>query len=216
MKSTIVEDNGDDTYTVVGGNANDGDNNVYVVNSEGQKSYTLGESLTSHSFFGEDGEAVVGAVIDMNSTEGQSFIDNEIVATDIGLFEYMSNAKGGEPLDFKVRGINDRTAGTSRQQHVYRGSVTSTGKIGSARDFGNVGAGIVAGRTGYNWGESRMGFDALQSFQEGRWGATEGVPTQKAQRVGHNIGTRLRSLDGYYRMHGYHSQRSPINSVQIR
>ena len=216
VKSTIVEDNGDDTYTVVGGNANDGDNNVYVVNSEGQKSYTLGESLTSHSFFGEDGEAVVGAVIDMNSTEGQSFIDNEIVATDIGLFEYMSNAKGGEPLDFKVRGINDRTAGTSRQQHVYRGSVTSTGKIGSARDFGNVGAGIVAGRTGYNWGESRMGFDALQSFQEGRWGATEGVPTQKAQRVGHNIGTRLRSLDGYYRMHGYHSQRSPINSVQIR
>lgn len=41
--------------------------------------YTMvGESITSHSFFDDDGIAVVGAVIDPNSSEGQNFIDGLI------------------------------------------------------------------------------------------------------------------------------------------
>jgi hypothetical protein len=56
----------------------------------------------------------------------------------------------------------------------------------------------VAGRNGLGWGDARLGFDGLQSIQEGRL-ATEGVPTQKAQRLGFNIGLKLRSKDSYYR-----------------
>ena len=198
VESTIVEENEDGTFSVIGGDPNDGDREIYIDDGSGGKGEKLGESLTSHSFFGDDDQAIVGAVINLNSTEGQDFLESEIVATDIGLIEYIANAKGGEPLDFKTRDIENRPAGTSREQYQYRGSVTSSGKIGSARDFGNIGAGIVAGRNGLGWGDARLGFDGLQSIQEGRL-ATEGVPTQKAQRLDFNIGLKLRSKDSYYR-----------------
>ena len=198
VESTIVEENEDGTFSVVGGDPNDGDKGIYIDDGSGGKGEKLGESLTSHSFFGDDDQAIVGAVINLNSTEGQDFLESKIVARDIGLIEYIANAKGGEPLDFKTRDIENRPEGMSREQYVYRGSVTSSGKIGSARDFGNIGAGIVAGRNGLGWGDARLGFDGLQSTQEGRL-ATEGVPTQKAQRLGYNIGLKLRSKDSYYR-----------------
>lgn len=64
------------------------------------------------------------------------------------------------------------------------------------------------------WGDARMGFDALQSYQEGSF-ATEGVPTQKAQRLGFGLGKRLHGMDRYYFSHGYHNKPSPIKTVRF-
>ena len=214
-QSTIVEANEDGTYSVIGGNANDGDNNIYVVDENGQKSHSIGESLTSHSFFGEDGEAVLGAVIDPNSTEGQNFIDGEVVSENLTTTTYAPFATGGKTYDFKVRGIDDRAPGTSRQQHVYRGSRASNGKFGSARDFGNAAAGLVAARDGMDWGTARLGFDALESWQEGSW-STEGFPTQKAQRLGFEAGQRLRKRDSYSKIFSRAKAYKNIKAVRFK
>ncbi|MEL7122967.1 MAG: RHS repeat-associated core domain-containing protein [Bacteroidota bacterium] len=195
--STFVAVNDDGTYTVIGGNLEGDDKGVYTIGDNGE--YTqVGQSLTTHSFFDDEGNAVIGAIIDPTSTAGQDFLETEIVAPDIGLIKYMLKATGGKPLDFKVRGIEDKEEGVSRAQYVYRGSVTSSGKFGSARDFGNIAAGIVAGRNGLGWEEARLGFDGLQSYQEGKI-ATEGQTTQRAQRKGLNIGKKLRKKDSFNR-----------------
>ncbi|PQJ16578.1 hypothetical protein [Aureicoccus marinus] len=174
---------------------------------------SIGESLTSHSFYDDNNNAVVGAIIDLESTEGQDFIDNEIIRDDPFIGIYMPRATGGGHFDFKERGIEKaRKEGKSDIQHRYRGSVASNGKIGSARDFGNGGAGIVAGRAGLSWEQSRLGFDGLETLQHSSMlrvrlpgGGTgyiiaikpskEGTPTQKAQKLGHQIGRKLRADD---------------------
>ena len=198
MLSTDVVENEDGTYTVVGGDAEDGDKGIYVVsqNEEGDLQRTgevIGESITTHSFFGDDGEAVVGAVIDTESTEGKDFILDEIIADDPNLVEYMPNATGGEKYDLKTRGIENRGDQTI-EQYMYRGSKSRNRTYGSARDFGNMGAGIVAARNGLDWSTTRLGFDGLQSVQEGKV-ATEGITSQAAQLVGFMIGIKLRNND---------------------
>ena len=51
LLSTLVEENEDGTYTVIGGDANDGDTGIYVATADGGKGEKIGESLTTHSFF---------------------------------------------------------------------------------------------------------------------------------------------------------------------
>jgi RHS repeat-associated protein len=202
--STNVTENEDGTYTVAeGGDPNDGDNGIYVVDSNGNRTgKIIGESLTSHSFFDDKENAVVGAVIDPNSTEGQDFIDNEILKDNPGLLKYMMNATGGEHYDFKERDMEEALKeGKTELQHRYRGSKASNGKFGSARDFGNGGAGIVAGRAGVTWANTRLAFDALETAQYSsikviRFPAVmvvvnprvESTTSQKAQKLGHKIG----------------------------
>ena len=70
--STLVTENKDGTHTVVGGDANDGDNNIYIAEKNENGEYvstgkSIGESITSHSFFDENDNAVVGAIIDAKS-----------------------------------------------------------------------------------------------------------------------------------------------------
>jgi RHS repeat-associated protein len=193
MLSTEVEENEDGTYTVVGGDANDGDKNIYVV-EQGERTRSIGESVTSHSFFDDGENAVVGAIIDPNSTEGQNFVDDEIIEGDPSLLEYLPNAIGGKKFDLKDRDIKKRPEGTTELQYRYRGSKSGDGKFGSARDFGNIGAGIVAGRKGLTWEGARFGFDTLESFQ--KLSITgEKTTTKKAQWVGYQIG-RIMSLIG--------------------
>ncbi len=190
--STFVIPGDNSSYTVTGGNLSgtDEDTGVYIKNADGTVTL-VGNSLTTHSFFDDNGNAVVGAVIRMSSSEGQNFIFNEIIKGDPSLIGYMANATGGGKYDFKTRGISSLPKGVDVTAYMYRGSVTASGLIGSARDFGNIGAGIVAGRAGLNWGLARLGFDALESYQKGHL-ATEGTPTQKAQKIGFNIGLILR------------------------
>ena len=150
----------------------------------------IGQTLTPYSFFDDEGNAVEGAIIDPNSTDGQDFIDG-IIEGNPGLVEYVLNARNDRDLDFKQRNVNDRGSLTVEQYH-YRGSVASDGAFGSARDFGNMAAGIVAGRRGLTWGQARAGFDAYDSYKRGSLGV-EGAPSQAAQRLGFIIGQSLRT-----------------------
>lgn len=205
--------------TIVGKGEKEG---TYVVKDwidDGKTDVTLedgtkiGNSLTTHSFVDDNNKAVEGAVIDMNSSEGQDFIDNEIIKDKPFIVKYMANGTGGENYDFKSRGMEDALAeGKSEIQHNYRGSVASNGEIGSARDFGNIGAGIVAGRFGLKWGASRIGFDTLQTLQNSSIEVVdtpmgpspilhidfqkESTTTQKAQKLGWDIGIKLNKSDG--------------------
>jgi len=181
-ETTIVGDNGDGTYTVKDVIL---DGKTDVVTTSGVK---VGESLTTHSFVDANNNPVVGAIIDSNSSEGQNFIDNEIVGTDIPVIEYMANSYTvGKDLDFKSRNEGKRGSLT-RQQYRYRGSKTKDGKMASARDFGNMAAGIVAGRNGIGWSLTEGAFNALQGGQEPPVSAL-------AQKVGHNIGRQLNRKD---------------------
>lgn len=184
-----VEENNDGTYTIVGGEAN-ADKNIYVVDSEGNRTgEVVGEMLTEYSFHDNEGNAVLGAVIDPGDNSGQNFMDNEIIGDNPGLVHYMKNATGGKKYDFKTRGIDERPEGMNRTQYSYRG-MKYNGKFASGRDIGNMGAGYVAGRKGLSWGVARVGFDALESYQQGEF-VTEGQPTQRAQRVGFDKGSAV-------------------------
>ncbi|MCT7905269.1 Cell wall-associated polypeptide CWBP200 [Candidatus Ornithobacterium hominis] len=188
-----VRKNKDGSYTVVGGVANT-DKNVYVVDEKGQRTgQILGQMLTEYSFHYDDGSAVTGSNINLNDQSGQNFFNNEI--KNIGLFDYMGNAQGGEPLDFKTNNIPKELTLEQESQYHYRG-MSFEGKIASARDIGNYSAGYVAGKHGQSWGASRIAFDALETKQNYKtWNVfkwrswkTEGQPTQQAERAGHNAG----------------------------
>lgn len=190
--STFVSVGNDGNFNVVGGNLdNPKDRGVYM-KDKGDSYQFLGNTITSNSFFDDEGNAVIGATIDLWSSEGQDFLDNEIIKANPNLTFYMENATGGELYDFKTRNIESKPDNVTHEQYSYRGSVTSGGLIGSARDFGNIGAGVVAGRSGMSWTTARAGFDALQKWQDKSWTAVEGITTQRAQLVGFRIGVSLR------------------------
>ena len=189
-----VKLNDDNTYTIVGGEVN-ADKNIYLVDDEGNYQAVIGEMFTEYSFHNDNGEPVIGARIDPNDFSGISFFNNEI--KDIGLMEYMGNAKGGEPLDFKERGVLEEMSKEQKDQHRHRG-VPFDGKIATARDIGNYAAGYVAGVHGISWKSARLAFDALETKQKvGFWQTVrhypynrviEGQPTQQAQYKGYTQG----------------------------
>jgi hypothetical protein len=185
--STVVSKESNGTYKVTGG-ADDGDKNIYVGKKGGE---VIGQSLTPNSFLGDNGKAVVGAVINPNDQSGNDFLNNEILNNTPSLGKYIANAKNGEPYDFKDRGINDRPEGTTKDQYRYRGmpfnADGSKSTYGSARDFGNFGAGFMAGKNGMNWRDARLGFDGLQSWKDKKI-SIEGQPTQQAERAGFKLG----------------------------
>ena len=118
-------------------------------------------------------------------------------------FEFCDYTTGGNFYDFKTNNIEKR-GNISEEQYMYRGSADSNGRFGSARDFGNIGAGIVAGRNGLSWSSARFGFDTLETLQKSQFvpitknsipsfiifPATESANTTLAERIGYNVGLR--------------------------
>ena len=205
VNSTGVRDNKDGTYTVVSAK-DDGNNGIYRADEKGnydvETSDHIANSLTPRSFMGDDNQAVVGAVINPGDMSGNDFLNDLMGSNEPDILTYMANGKGGEKYDFKTNGPNGEVNGIQeipkdqRAAYTYRGVLFSvdTGDktdnvsvIASARDIGNFGAGYIAGNNGLAWGVARLGFDGLQSKQEGKL-ATEGQTTQQAQKVGHNVG----------------------------
>jgi len=195
-----VEKQKNGTYKVTGGTSND-DRNIYVMENGKRTGEVLGKMLTEYSFHDDDGNAVKGAFLNPGDRSGINFMNKEIVGQDPSLISYMPNATGGEKYDFKTRGMSDLPKGMSKSQFSYRGmpfeQVSGFGNqdgatitFASARDFGNVGAGYVAGKNGLSWGMARLGFDALESGQQGGF-AAEGQPTQRAEKIGYGVGARL-------------------------
>lgn len=190
-----VTKNDDGTYKVVGGIANS-DKNIYVVDGGGKRTgEVVGQMLTKYSFHHEDGSAVKDTNINLNDKSGQNFFNDKI--KNVGLFYYICNAQGGQPLDFKTNNMPKGLTLEGEGQYHYRG-MSFNGKVASARDIGNFSAGYVAGKHGFGWGSSRFVFDALETKQaKGTWNTVlyypfnrvrEGQPTQQAQRAGHNVG----------------------------
>ncbi|MGF7110526.1 hypothetical protein J2Z29_003108, partial [Treponema pedis] len=195
-----VNDNGDGTYTVYGGEANS-DKNIYIMKDGKRSGDVLGQMLTEYSFFDDDA-LVKGAVIDTNDMSGSDFL-NDIEKNTPDLFSYMYNARNGEKYDFKDIEKGDRK-GNDLNKHRHRGMQLGTDKngnklFGTARDVGNYTAGYVAGKNGLYWGEARLGFDFYQSLKSKKI-CTEGPASQAAQRLGYGIGWNTpkgRAIRGY-------------------
>lgn len=114
----------------------------------------------------------------------------------------MANATGGKKYDFKrsnIPGTQEEKLADSRYndpENHYRGMPilgTMNGKavFASARDVGNIGAGLIAGRNGLSWIEARAGLDAVQKIQECSWSAQETSSTQMGERLGYRVGLQL-------------------------
>jgi hypothetical protein len=107
--------------------------------------------------------------------------------------DYMANAGNGGKYDFKTtNGINAVQKGIN----PYRGMPVFKSRGGqtiysSARDFGNIAAGYVAGANGMPWGAARVAFDAYQS-KVNNWHPTiEGLSTRNAEYYGWLIGSSV-------------------------
>jgi hypothetical protein len=193
-----VSDDGNGKYTVQGGVQNK-DRNIYTVDKNGKRTdKTIGVAMTEHSFFNDEGKAVAGAVIDKNDNSGKEFI-KQLTSGDVGLGEYIDNAQRNQKYDFKTNGMDNIQEGMKPEQYMNRGMPTGTDKAGntiygSARDVGNFAAGYMAGSNFIPWSATRLAFDALETKQKGH-PALEGMPSQAAQRLGHDVGWNVSTIN---------------------
>jgi hypothetical protein len=206
-ESTIVTANDDGTYTVIGGDQNDGDNGIYLESEQCDDTCGNGEligySATPESFFySETGEWM--GTIDPTDNSGKNYLNKKILAANPSVAEYAPLATGGKPHDFK-RTNNSGMNYTSSSDH-YRGmplmgDIDGVPIFASARDVGNIAAGVVAGRNGMGWSTARLGYDGLQSAQAGAFTA-ESTSTQYAQKLGHNLGIEVFLQESAIRLPG--------------
>jgi hypothetical protein len=134
------------------------------VNRKGQRTgEILGKSNTPHSFLDDTGKPVVGAVLDPKSDEGLQFLSKLFFENPIFIY-YAWYARNNKKYDIKARGI-ENVPQEDQLRYMYRGSKDANGYWGSARDYGNFGAGMVAGRNGLSWKATRLGLDAYQGYK---------------------------------------------------
>jgi RHS repeat-associated protein len=193
--STFVTKNENGTYTVIDGNLAGDDNGIYNKTSDG-KMELIGYSATPQSFYNEETGEWMGT-IDPSNQSGRDYLNSNFLSGKRpSLLGYMFNATRGKKHDFK------RTNGTdnimfSDVADFYRGMpLDLRGEdpqqpvFASARDIGNIAAGLMAGINGISWGAARNAFDGLESWQKGKPTA-ESMTTQYAQRLGWRIGNQI-------------------------
>ena len=202
-------------YKVTGGTRKDNDNSIFI-RVNGKVGAKIGYSATPESFFNSDEDNGKGkwmGNINPRDQSGRNFLNKQILEDAPNIASYVNNASGGEKFDFK------RTNGTEKNifetpNEFYRGmplslksSDPSLPVYGSARDVGNIAAGLVAGRAGLPWSVARFGFDFLETKQQ--FGATkatlfypffgikaiEGSSTQFGQRLGFRVGSEIRHAE---------------------
>jgi len=205
--STIVEEQEDGTYEVVGGNPYDGDNGIYTLNEDGTKNL-IGHSATPFSFYNDDqemedgkGSGIMVGFIDPKDQSGREFLFT-LYEQDPAASVYVVLARRNGVYDYKRTNGSDKVLYSNNDNNVYyRGMEILISKsdglpvYASARDVGNIGAGMVAARNGLTWQTSRVGFDLYQSYdsfkqkEKATWEfVSEGVTTQYAQKLGYNVG----------------------------
>ena len=199
-------------YQVVGGDINDGDYNIYVcidTGEEGDDRYantgvSIGITPTMTSFYNSDNKQWIGT-IDVQDNSANSFIET-LETDDPSLLSYALNARNYKKYDFKATNGGEEVL-YNKTDDYYRGMPLGYGKDGariyaSARDIGNISAGIVARKRGLSWNTARIGFDSYQSLKTLKYqlnyspnGASnyftigwtpEGVSTQNAQKFGYS------------------------------
>ena len=167
-----------------------GNRNIYVYSQDKNGNYTIrGESIgitsSTTSFYNSDanngkGSWSINSIIDPNDNSGRDFLKN-IISKKITLDNYMDKARTDHPYDFKVTNGSSNVVSKS-PQYVYRGMSIGKTMSGqaiytSARDIGNIAAGVVAAKNGIPWNVARMAFDIYQ-------GGREGISTQRAEYYG--------------------------------
>ena len=197
-KSTKVIYSGNGHYIVIGGDF-DNDRNIYLYQKDRNGNYTvkgksIGVSTSETSFYNSDENSWAnGAIINLNDNSGRYFL-NKMASEDITLDDYMLNATNNSPYDFKVTngGPNRVFSGRGIYRGMPIGGKTSDGKllISSARDIGNIAAGIVAAKNGISWKKARIAFDTYQSIkniENGLHPGVEGLSTQNAEKYGWSL-----------------------------
>ena len=188
-KETHVALNKDGTYRVVGGILNK-DRNIYIFDKDKYGKYTIkgksiGVTSSTTSFYNSDynkgkGTWAIGATINPKDRSGKDFL-NKMISKDITLDDYIDKARNNRPYDFKVTNGSESVVSTDLK-YVYRGMSIGKTAFGqeiytSARDIGNIAAGIVAAKNGISWGDAIIAFDVYQ-------GGREGISTQNAEYYG--------------------------------
>ena len=186
---THVALNTDGTYRVIGGELNK-DRNIYLYHKDKDGKYTIrGESIgittSTTSFYNADanngeGAWAVGSIINTKDNSGRNFL-NKMMSKDITLDEYMDKARNNHEFDFKVTNGENKII-SKDDIYKYRGMSIGKTVFGqtiytSARDVGNIAAGIVAAKNGIPWPAARIAFDAYQ-------GGRESISTQNAEYYG--------------------------------
>ena len=201
-------------YTIKGGDINDHDRNIYLMayDQYGELCNTgiiIGRTPTITSFYDSDSDTWSGT-IDFTDNSGIEFLTMMYDNTP-SLLGYMWNARNEHQYDFKATNGTDGVLYS--KEGYYRGMPLGVGKDGvpiytSAREIGNIGAGIVARKSGLSWKTARFGFDFYQSrntfryhpvmspygtggYFTGKW-QPEGLSTQNAERFGYNHPIRIK------------------------
>ena len=174
----------DGTYVVIGGEL-DGDNNIYLY-SNGERGASIGQSVCETSFYNSDaGTWQVGAIIDPNDKSGQEFLD-KMSSTSITLPDYVDKARNDHPYDFKVtNGKGEKHEGIETYRSMLIKGHDGNNVYASARDVGNIAAGMIAAKNGLSWTDARLGFDGYQSWHDRKF-KMEGISTQNAEWYGFN------------------------------
>ena len=206
-KSTRVRRLQDGTFQVIGGNIFDNDFGIYVGEIDENGIWTqyenapIGYTPTLFSFYDSDSldedRWRVGSIIDANDNMGISFLSE--IAAGVGLLKYLDKARANHQWDVKRTNNTDKIIeGINPYRGMPIGIRSGLPLYASARDVGNIAAGMVAGAHGLSWPTARCGFDIYQSFQAG-YASTEGKSTRSAEKYGWNIG-RLNWLDAVGRL----------------
>jgi hypothetical protein len=198
-RSTRVAQNDDGTYSVLGGDLNDKDRNIYIYAQDENGNYavkgnSIGISSSITSFYNSDKAAwAVGSIINPNDRSGDNFL-GDIIGNNPPMFsDYIANAGNGEKYDFKTTNGRDRQIeGIDQYRGMPIGGNKYTGVVtySSARDIGNIVAGYIAGANGMSWEVSRIAFDTYQSTVSGR-ATIEGISTRNAEWYGWRTGSYM-------------------------
>ena len=206
--TTFVREGKKGLYEVIGGTLNDNYNGIYIKGNDGKLGKMIGYSATPESFYNSEAQQWSGT-INPNDQSGTNFLNN-LKSLNPNLVSYMMNSLGKGKYNFK------QTNGTSnilfkKVKDYYRGmplalqgNNTSMPVFASARDVGNIGAGLVAGMAGLSWTSARLGFDLQETRQENT-NITgfmidivcgdlqrEGSGTQFSEMLGFRIGSQIR------------------------
>lgn len=193
--STFVTRLANGLFRVIGGTL-EGHRGIYVISDKGQREL-IGYTLTPYSFFDPDNNKFRGT-INLNDFSGIDFLE-KLVEDNPTLVQYGSNAQNSTDEDFNIYDfkVTNGTPGNeySTLDGKYRGmplagTLGDKAVIASARDIGNIAAGIVARRNNLSWSGFRLAADGYQTLSNQKL-SIENMQTQMPQSWGFLIGERL-------------------------
>lgn len=204
-----IDDTGT-SYKVVGGTIDVDDCNVYVVGDDydmkrdgkPQDVEVLGQTATPYSFCNDEGIVMKDAIIDMSDKSGDAFLarfqNNEIPLLGYIMPKTISDVSGrnGGGCDFKCSGDANRGMPLS----IFGG------KIGTARDVGNVAAGYLTARKYMPYGATMWIFDKYHNYKNN---TTAGEPpvSRWAQMLGFGYGMDALRANKFNRTNIYKAYR---------